>query len=204
MKPTYRRIGLAVATLMLAACFVASSSASQGDYYRAYTNEKVVAHISLPGRAPQQMFLQKSGKKEYLYLQQSSQQGFTIVDVSKPAKPKVLDHVDGEKLDLLAAGLAVVESPKGTNANASGTSGTPAEDSGKSKAESVRILDISDPAHPRTVQSFNGVTSILPDDSRGLIFLANNRGVWILSHKQILRRHYCGSSDAIENMPDCN
>ena len=60
-------------------------------------------------------------------------------------------------------------------------------------------------AHPQTVQSFSGVTSILPDDARGLIYVANGEGIWILSHQQVLRRHYCSSSDAISaGIPNCD
>ncbi|HXY11571.1 MAG TPA: hypothetical protein VEI52_27300, partial [Terriglobales bacterium] len=68
----------------------------------------------------------------------------------------------------------------------------------------VLILDVSDPAHPRKVQSFSGVTSILPDNARGMIYVANSDGIWILSHRQVLRSHPCSSSDAISPIPNCD
>ena len=74
---------------------------------------------------------------------------------------------------------------------------------GSRVVESVRVLDVSDPAHPRTVQNFDGVTSILQDSARNLIYVANGDGVWIGSHQQVLRRHECSSSDAISPMPNC-
>jgi hypothetical protein len=42
------------------------------------------------------------------------------------------------------------------------------------------------PAHPKTVQTFEGVTSIVRDDARGLIYVANGDGIWILSHREVL------------------
>jgi hypothetical protein len=151
------------------------------------------------------MFLQREGRKLYLYIQQPSQQGFTIVDVSKPAKPKTVSHVPHEKLLTVGSGLAIAE-----NSESSATVGTSATGSregargGGNVPESVRVLDVSDPAHPQSVQTFTGVTNILSDDARGLIFVADTDGIWILSHQKVLRRHECSSSDAISEMPNCN
>src|SRR5215471_16228113 len=52
----------------------------------------VVSHVALPGGTGSQMLLQKKSGKEYLYIQQASKQGFMIVDVSKPARPNVLNE----------------------------------------------------------------------------------------------------------------
>ena len=74
----------------------------------------------------------------------------------------------GDELDLAAA-------PDGDSGTVGG-SGYP--------TQSVRVLDLSDPANPRTLQSFSGVTSILADDEHNLIYIANNEGLWILRHEQ--------------------
>ena len=50
--------------------------------------------------------------------------------------------------------------------------------------ETVRLIDPSDPQHPKTVRTFEGVTSVALDDSRKLVFLANNGGLWIVSHRE--------------------
>ena len=60
-----------------------------------------------------------------------------------------------------------------------------------------QVLDVSNPAHPRTIRILDGVTTIVRDDARNLIYVANSDGVWILSHHQVLRIHLCISSDAI-------
>src|SRR6266849_9319633 len=38
-------------------------------------------------------------------------------------------------------------------------------------SESVTVLDTSDPANPKAIQTFQGVTSLLQDNTRRLIFL---------------------------------
>jgi len=193
--------------LALGALFLTTrADASAGDYYPACVEAKVIAHLPLSG-GTRQMFLQQEGRKQYLYVQQPSQQGFTVIDVTKSGRPKVVSHFPQENLTLVGSGLAISETPDksasvGTShvaGNAEGTRG------GGVVPESVRVLDMSDPAHPQTVQSFSGVTSILPDDARGLIYVANGEGIWILSHQQVLRRHYCSSSDAISaGIPNCD
>jgi hypothetical protein len=46
--------------------------------------------------------------------------------------------------------------------------------------QTIRILDFSDSRNPKVAREFTGVTAINRDDRRGLIFLANADGVWIL------------------------
>ncbi len=203
-----RTTSVAVAILALGTLFLTIRSyASPGDFYPSHTDAKVIAHLALSGASPRQMFLQQAGRKQYLYLQQPAQEALTVVDVTKPTKPKIVSHVLGENLTLVSSGLAIAEKPNNSAAvDASRTTGgAEGARGGGSVSESVRVLDVSDPAHPRTVQTFRGVTSVLPDDARGLIYVANVEGIWILSHQQVLRRHLCGSSDAISSaIPNCD
>ena len=41
-------------------------------------------------------------------------------------------------------------------------------------------MDFSDLLHPKVAREFAGVTAISRDQGRGLIFLANPEGIWIL------------------------
>ena len=208
MTTTNRTKSVAGMILALSMLFPTTrSDASTGDFYPSYTDVKVIAHLALSGASPQQMFLQQDDTKQYLYLQQPSQQGFTVVDVTKPTKPKMVSHVPQEKLTMLSSGLAIAE--KSDNPAAAGasraTGSTEGTRGGGSVSQSVRVLDLSDPAHPRTIQTFSGVTSVLADDARGLIYVANGEGIWILSHQRVSRRHECGSSDAISSaIPNCD
>ncbi len=65
---------LACAALTLGALLLAKpAGATTGDLYPAYLQAKVVAHLPFSGGV-RQMFLQQEGRKQYLYVQQSSQQ----------------------------------------------------------------------------------------------------------------------------------
>jgi len=140
----------------------------------------VIAHLLMPGAPASQMFVREHGGKQYLYIEQASKEGFTIVDVTKPNEPSVIKRVawpneaSTGKLQMVGAGLALATAPDG----GSGTVG------GGYPTQSVRVLDLRDPANPRALQSFSGVTSILEDDGRNLIYIANNEGLWVLRLKQ--------------------
>jgi len=67
----------------------------------------------------------------------------------------------------------------------------------------VNLIDMSDPKRPRTIQTFSGVTSVLPDDTRELIFIASNEGLTVLSHKQPYVRRSCTSEDAMMADAEC-
>ena len=51
------------------------------------------------------------------------------------------------------------------------------------------VRGFADPLHPTVKQEFEGVTAMAQDDKRGLIFLANDAGIWIL------RQHYALSPE---------
>src|SRR5579872_305792 len=198
---------LACAVFVLCAFFLTTcAGAASGDFYPSYLQAKVIAHLPMPGGA-RQMFLQREGRRQYLYVQHPSRIGFTVVDVTKPSKPKTVSHVPHENLITVGSGLAISgDSQSAVTVGISQIAGSPEGTRGGGIGqETVRVLDVSDPAHPRTVQTFSGVTAILPDDARALIYVANGDGVWILSHQKVLRRHECSSSDAISSaIPDCD
>lgn len=168
---------------------------------------KVIAHLPLKEAPGSEMFLQNKGDKHYLYVQKASKQGFTVIDVTKPVLPSLVNRAAGSndattgKLDLVSPDVGLAEVP---DKNAKGVIRN-----SDSPTETVKILDLSDPAHPKVLQTFTGVTSILQDPSRGLIFLANNDGLWILNHARpgftpAKHKRACGSEDAIASMPpDC-
>src|SRR6266478_5259600 len=150
---------------------------------------KVIAHLPLKDAPGNEMLLQNKGDKQYLYVQKASKQGFTVIDVTKPVLPSLVNH-GAQSSDATAGKLEIVGPDVGL-------------------AETVKILDLSDPAHPKVLQTFTGVTSILQDSSRGLIYLTNNDGLWILDHARpgltpAKKKRACGSEDAIASMPpDC-
>jgi len=154
------------------------------------------------------MLLQKESGKNYLYVQQASKQGFMVVDVSKPEKPDLLrrtaapSQATAGNLEMVSPDVAIAEAPEKTPGTLTSTN---------RPTETVRILDLSDPRNPKTLQEFSGVTSLLPDGSHGLIYLTNNEGLWVLRYNRPARlepakkKPPCDSNAEIMAMPpDCD
>jgi hypothetical protein len=168
---------------------------------------KVIAHLPLKDATGSEMLLQNKGDKQYLYVQKASKQGFTVIDVSKPVSPSLVNHsaqssdATAGKLEIVGPDVGLAEVPDKNSKGVIRNSESP--------TETVKILDLSDPAHPRVLQTFTGVTGILQDPNRGLIYLTNNDGLWILNHARTgltpaKKKRACGSEDAIASMPpDC-
>jgi hypothetical protein len=193
-------VALAVGALLSAP----GANASETDSYPSYLPAKVIAHLPLSGGI-RQMFLQQEGKRQFLYVQQSFQPGTTVIDITEPERLKVVSQVPLENLTMVSFGLAIFETPENSvTVGASIATGNGEGPRGRGVAESVRVLDVSDPAHPRTVKNFDGVTSILQDSARNLFYVANGDGVWIVSHQQVIRSHECSSSDVISPAPNCD
>ena len=164
----------------------------------------VIAHLPLPQATGSQMLLQREDGKNYLYVQQSSKQGFMIVDVSKPDRPTLLKRTaeaslaTSGNLEMVSPDVGIAETPdkKPTTLTSS-----------NHPTETVRVLDLSDPHNPKTLQEFNGVTSLLPDGGHGLIYLTNNEGLWILRYTRpallepAKKKKPCDSESEIEAMP---
>jgi hypothetical protein len=168
----------------------------------------VIAHLSLPQATGSQMLLQKEDAKQYLYVQQAGKQGFMIVDVSRPEKPSLLKRTAESNqstvgnLQMVSPDVAIAEAPEKTPTTLT---------SSNRPTETVRVLDLSDPRNPKTLETFNKVTSLLPDGGHGLIYLVNNEGLWILRYNRSAplepskKKPPCDSESEIMAMPpDCD
>ncbi|HLW88313.1 MAG TPA: hypothetical protein VKR57_07445 [Terriglobales bacterium] len=205
MKPLCKTPQLLCALLAFAALFLtARSQASEGDLYQSHLNASVVAHLPLSGAGATQMFLRQEGKTTYLYVQRASQQGFTVIDVTRPGHPKLVSRAPIESVTVMGSGLVVTDTPVKSAIAPHPSEAAYDAHFNSHGPEPVHVLNVSDPVHPQTPQTVNGVTSIVADGRRGVIYVANREGVWILSEKPVLRRPECNSSDAISNMPNCN
>jgi hypothetical protein len=210
--PAGRRItAMALLTFVLATG--TSVFAKKHDAKTPEQSATVIAHLPLPGSPVSQTFLQQQGNKQYLYIQQTSKQDFMVVDVTQPEHPDVVkaagsaDKGSGEKLRMVGSGLALAETPDSSAAGGTRHELAPAKAApaaGDHPAESVRVLDLSDPANPRTLQTFDGVSSILADDARNLIYITNGDGLWILRHKQPKpATPKCDSESVFSPIADC-
>lgn len=168
----------------------------------------VIAHLPLPQATGSQMLLQKETGKQYLYIQQAGKQGFMVVDVTKPEKPSLLkrtaesNQATAGNLEMVSPDVAIAEAPEKTPTTLTNTT---------HPTETVRVLDLSDPRNPKTLETFTKVTSLLPDGGHSLLYLTNNEGLWILryNHPSLLepakKKPPCDSNSEIMAMPpDCD
>jgi len=168
----------------------------------------VIAHLALPQSTGTQMLLQRENGKDYLYVQQASQQGFMVVDVTRPEKPNLLkrtaepNQATAGNLEMVTPNVAIAQSPEKTPTTLTSTN---------HPTETVRVLDLADPRKPKTLQEFAGVTSLLPDGGHGLIYLTNTEGLWVLRYNRpsllepSKKKPPCDSNSEIMAMPpDCD
>jgi hypothetical protein len=185
MKTTSETPRLCCAFLVLAALFLTTrANASAADFYRSDTHEKVVARLPLPGAGAARMFLRQEGKARYLYVQRASQRGFTVIDVTKPGRPKLIHQVPLETLTVMGSGLVITETlDHSATAGPSGIENGDRDHRGDAVPETVHVLDVNKPAHSSTVQIPNSGSSILEDPAHKLFYMVNGDGIWILSHQ---------------------
>jgi hypothetical protein len=206
------RSGNALAILTVALVFAMASAILANPNNNTKTKPtdvpaKVIAHLPLASPAGNQMILQKLGDKRYLYIQEASKKGYVVVEVTKPEFPSFVKRQEASK-DSTAGDLQLMDEKLGLSATPDNASKT-AIRSVPTTTETVRILDLSDPANPTTLQTFKNVTSMLADGGRGIIYLTNDEGLWVLKHnRQRLapetKKKPCDSYTAIQAMPpDC-
>jgi len=132
-----------------------------------------VAHLVLDGDAVTRFHVTQHYRREYLYAETTGGKAVKLIDVTDARNPTILTDV--------------AASPTGGNVvTAAGTAALIS--TGSSPAATVapqtfRIMSFADPAHPVVSQEFPNVSAIEHDDKRGLIFLANGQGLWVLHEK---------------------
>lgn len=135
----------------------------------------VIAHMPLSGGPVLQLTAGDHWRRDYLYLEQG--RGVSILDVTNAAAPKPAGTLDVPPPEANGSLTAVV----GTAAlvTTSANLAAPAQASAL-PPRTVSIMSFTDPEHPKVEQQFNGVTAILKDPSRGLVYLTNAEGLWVL------------------------
>jgi hypothetical protein len=136
---------------------------------------EVVGHIPAAGGPITRFMITQHYSSSYLYAEHEAGKGVTMIDVSKANRPSLLADVPvtlpagSDSLSVVAGTAALVTTEPVVQA-------TPA-------TQTIRIVDFSDPQHPKVTREFAGVTATARDDRRGLIFVANGDGVWILQQR---------------------
>lgn len=150
---------------------------------------EVVGHIPLSGGPVRKFFTTQHFSSFYLYAEHDAGKNVTLIDVTRTSSPAVLADVaypgnaGGSSLSAVAGTAALVTSE-------------PAVPAAASAPQTIRIMDLSDPQHPKVAREFAGVTALSKDDKRGLIFVANSDGIWIL------RQHLAEDPDVVKAYAD--
>jgi len=176
------RLALFALILALAAAHVAGAGPATSR--AAELPGRVLAHLPLAAPAGSQMVLERRGDKRYLYIQQAEKLSYIVVEVTQPEFPSFVnrqapsnanDSAAGER-HTVGQGADVPEAPD----SASKTSIR----SSQSLPDTLKLLDVSDPEHPTTLQTFKNVIGMLADGGRGIIYLTNDEGLWVLKHNR--------------------
>lgn len=134
----------------------------------------VVGRLSLKETSVSRITPVSDPRQPMLQLTDAVHGTLTVVDVARPAQPKLIEQ------SLLPAevGHAYVQIRMGDAALLS----VPEGDSSSHpwEQQSITLVSFADTSNPKMVQKFEGVTAVWNDRERGLIFLANTDGLWIL------------------------
>jgi hypothetical protein len=136
---------------------------------------EVVGHIPATNGPIQGFFTTQHYSSYYLYAQHQAGQNVTLIDVTNVDHPAVLADVaapggGSESLSVVAGTAALVTSQ-------------PVSSAPPAAPQNFKIMDFSDPKNPQVAREFTGVTAMSRDERRGLIFVANADGIWILHQR---------------------
>jgi len=163
-----------LALLLLPATFFArvvreDKSASPAD------SIDVIGHLDLANASVTNLKTSEHRGRHFLQLQDSTRGMLTLVDVTDASRPAVakqfhLPKEPGEcTLTVLVGDVALMT---GTETR-----------SPETRISSVSVVNFADPDHPATVRKFNNVSALRTDEGRGLIYLVNQDGLWILQER---------------------
>jgi hypothetical protein len=188
IRPRSKSIILLAALVASVLAFTRTLESQSHSPQQSQEQVNVAGHLDLHGMPVKQILQQQRGEKAYLFLRRADKNAFAIVDVTTAAKPVLLDlnvlpEPTGGNVSLPPPGsaLAIAFVPDRTSGS---TAAALAPAAANLPTETVRLIDLSDPQHPNTLKTFEGVTSVAIDDSRKLIFLTNRGGLWIVSHRE--------------------
>jgi hypothetical protein len=133
----------------------------------------LIGHIPLPETTVSRITAASDPSRQLLQLTDTVHGTLTVVDVAQPARPKLLGqsklppelaHANVQVRVGDAALLAVSENDSPAHAD----------------PQSLTLVSFADPSNPKTLQTFDGVTTVWSDRERELIYLSNADGLWIL------------------------
>jgi hypothetical protein len=165
-----------MASTILTTVLLISGGASAKEHKLKNVNSPagVVSHISFTGFAVVDMAIQRQGNdKYYLYVQHSKEQGISIIDITKPARPKAIgvipwpDPAVSSRMNV-TGDLAIIAENEARPAHNSASN------------DDLVLWDLSNPGAPRVMQKFAGVVKWL-EDERDFVYVLNSDGLWVVS-----------------------
>jgi hypothetical protein len=153
-------ITLAITAMGIAATLTAGAAQAAGNSSKNTDSPaNLVGHVTVTGGNVTRMLLLKRNGKEYLVLGLDSSAQVALLDVSDPRRPQNLDSA------------APLPGKRSTELNV--------------VADTLTVFGKSDTAtpasaDPKEIRGLSGVTAFLVDNAHGLIYAANNDGVWIV------------------------
>jgi hypothetical protein len=166
MRIFNRRMAAILIGVAVSACEIEAKKKDPKPQAAAPQDQIVIdAHLPFTSGPITRFVVTEHYNHSYIYAEREPGKPVTLIDATKPGQPVVLSELTSGSL-VAVAGTAALE-----------TDAVPAAQS--SRPQTIRIMDFSDPAHPKLTRQFDGVTAV--ERSRGLILLANPEGIWILS-----------------------
>jgi hypothetical protein len=138
------------------------------------TGSQVVAHIAFSGLSTVDMSMpEQVGDKHYLYVQHSKDEGISVIDITEPARPKVVrvipwpDPAVSSRMNV-TGNLALITEREVPPANAA------------TSKDDLVLWDLSNPVAPQVVKKFSGVVRFLLDN-HNFVYVLNSEGLWVIS-----------------------
>lgn len=165
----------AVAFLTIA-CFVGLGSAAAKEHKPKASApvSQVVAHLAFSGMSIVDMTMQEqAGDRRYLYVQHSKDEGISVIDITEPAKPKVVRVIPWPDPSVsshmnVTGNLALITEHDAQAVHA------------ETSKDDLVVWDLSNPAAPQVVKKFSGVVRFL-QDNHNFIYVLNSAGLWVIS-----------------------
>ena len=133
---------------------------------------EVIGHLALPAGPVVNLVASPNGRRDYLYVEHGSPAAVTTIDVTDPHIPKAV----AELTPLPGDAPQHVSEVEGPAVLLTGTTTAPRAPA----PDTVTIVSYEDPAHPKVVRQFSHVACMLKNVARGVIYLVNDEGLWVL------------------------
>jgi hypothetical protein len=129
----------------------------------------VIGHVPLSDGPVVRLTLGDHWRRNYLYVDNGSAKPVTVLDVTNAATPKSAGQLEIHSREADGSLSVVV-----------GTAALVAAPAPAPGMQTVTIMSFVDPERPKIERQFDGVTATVQDLPRGLVYLADAAGVWVL------------------------